>query len=108
MSNTKDNEKVQKRLKPLAERKNEKDRNQAIREVFDHADFSKMIKDIVGDKDTSFKMEAKALDALKECAKTYMMDVFEGSNLVASGRGRHGVRRSDMELVRLLRGDHGA
>lgn len=53
-----------------------------------------------------FRFQAVALQALQEAAETYLTCLFEDSYLAAIHAKRVTLFRSDVQLVRRLRGEH--
>lgn len=69
------------------------------------APFQRIVREIVGDIDTSLRMAPQSLIALQEAAEAYLVGIYEDANMCAIHANRVTLLRKDMELARRIRGD---
>merc|ERR1711907_699984 len=68
--------------------------------------FQRLVREIAHEYNADLMFQAQALLALQESAETYMVGVFEDTNLAAIHGKRVTIMPRDLQLARRLRGDH--
>merc|ERR1739848_972850 len=68
--------------------------------------FQRLVREIAHEHNADLMFQAQALLALQEAAETFMVGVFEDTNLAAIHGKRVTIMPRDLQLARRLRGDH--
>lgn len=69
------------------------------------ASFQRLVRGITMDMDHTLRFQSQALHALQEATESYIVGVFEDTNLCAIHAKRMTVMKKDMDLARRIRGD---
>ena len=69
------------------------------------APFQRLVRGITMDLDHSLRFQSQALQALQEATESYVVGLFEDTNLCAIHAKRVTVQKKDMDLARRIRGD---
>ena len=69
------------------------------------APFQRLVREIISTYMTSWRIQATALEALQEAAESYLVTLFEDSNLMAIHGKRVTIMPKDIQIVRRLRRD---
>ena len=67
--------------------------------------FQRIVRDIASDYKSDLRFQATAVLALQEAAESYLVGVFEDTNLCAIHAKRVTIMPRDMQLARRIRGD---
>merc|ERR1719326_186251 len=67
--------------------------------------FQRLVREIASESNADLYFQSQALLALQEAAETYMVGVFEDTNLAAIHGKRVTIMPRDLQLARRLRGD---
>jgi histone H3 len=70
------------------------------------APFQRLVKEIVQNLGLYMRWQSASLAALQEAAESYLVSLFEDSNLLAIHAKRVTIMPKDMQLARRIRGDH--
>merc|ERR1719472_697727 len=68
--------------------------------------FQRLVREIAHEHNADLYFQSQALMALQEAAETYMVGVFEDTNLAAIHGKRVTIMPRDLQLARRLRGDY--
>jgi histone H3 len=68
--------------------------------------FQRLVREIAEEASTEKRFQSQALMALQEASESFMVSMFEDSNLCAIHAKRVTIMPKDMILARRLRGDH--
>ena len=68
--------------------------------------FQRLVREIAGDYVGEKKFQSQALMALQEATESFMVSMFEDSNLCALHAKRVTIMPKDMVLARRIRGDY--
>ena len=67
--------------------------------------FNRLVREIAQDFKTDLRFQASAIAALQEAAETFLVTLFEDTNLCAIHAKRVMIQPKDMQLARRIRGD---
>ena len=67
--------------------------------------FQRLVREIASDFVTDLRFQSSAIAAIQEAAESFLVGLFEDSNLCAIHAGRVTVMRKDLLLARKIRGD---
>ena len=81
-------------------RKYQKSTNYLIRKL----PFQRLVREIAHDYKTDARFTVSAIDAIQEAAESYIVGLFEDSNLCAIHAGRVTIMPKDMQPARRIRG----
>lgn len=71
------------------------------------APFRRLVREIAADIHSDLRFQSTAITALQEAAESYLVGLFEDTNLCAIHAHRVTVMPKDMHLARRIRGDRG-
>lgn len=67
--------------------------------------FQRLVREIAQDFKTDLRFQSSAIGALQEACESYLVSVFEDTNLCAIHAKRVTIQKKDMTLARRLRGE---
>ncbi len=67
--------------------------------------FQRLVKEIAQDYKADLRFQSTAIMALQEAAETYLVSLFEDTNLCAIHAKRVTIMKKDMQLARRIRGE---
>ncbi|KAK9918759.1 hypothetical protein WJX75_006650 [Coccomyxa subellipsoidea] len=67
--------------------------------------FRRLVREVCEDHRTGLRFQEKALEALQEATESYLVGLFEDSNLCAIHARRVTIMPKDMQLARRIRGE---
>jgi len=68
--------------------------------------FQRVVRDIASDYKSDLRFQASAVLALQEAAESYLVGLFEDTNLCAIHAKRVTIMPKDIQLARRIRGEH--
>jgi histone H3 len=69
--------------------------------------FQRLVREIVQDFKSSLHFPSSTMGALQECIESYLVSLFEDTNLCAIYANRVPIQSKDIQLARRLRGERG-
>jgi histone H3 len=67
--------------------------------------FQRLVREITGEIKSEMRFQSAALEALQEASESYLVGLFEDTNMCASHAGRVTIMPRDMILARRIRGE---
>lgn len=69
------------------------------------APFQRLVRSITNGVDPDLRFQSQALLALQEACESYLVGIFEDTNLCAIHANRSTIMRKDLDLARRIRGE---